>query len=215
MTSTASTDSLPVEKIVKRDVSTRELNQEHVERLAESMKVLGLIEPIVVDLKNVLLAGGHRLAAVEWLRDKAPETFAARFSSGVPVKVLQIDAATDQGGALAIEVAENEHRRDYTTKEVHALADRLRAAGFKDKGGRPSKGSKALGPTLAMVLHKNIRTVRRILKGEDAPQKKRPTQKRALTAVRKALDANKSYLPKELRGKAAALLAAVNKAMEA
>lgn len=43
---------------------TRQLNIAHVFDLAFSIEAMGLIEPLVIDRSGVLLAGGHRLAAL-------------------------------------------------------------------------------------------------------------------------------------------------------
>ena len=52
---------------LRRDADTRPLNAKHVLDLAESIAVLGLLEPLVIDREGYLLAGGHRLAALRLL----------------------------------------------------------------------------------------------------------------------------------------------------
>lgn len=52
---------------LRRDADTRQLTARHVVELAESIAVLGLLEPIVLDTAGHLLAGGHRLAALQFL----------------------------------------------------------------------------------------------------------------------------------------------------
>lgn len=47
--------------------NTRKLSAAHVVALAESISVLGLLEPLVLDRRGRLLAGGHRLAALQLL----------------------------------------------------------------------------------------------------------------------------------------------------
>jgi ParB family chromosome partitioning protein len=60
---------LPLESIGERSLDdTRDLNEDHVAELAESIAALGLIEPIVVDAKQRLLAGAHRKAAIQLLQ---------------------------------------------------------------------------------------------------------------------------------------------------
>lgn len=60
--------SLPLSKIKPRfSTNTRELKPFHVIQLAESIANVGLIEPIVIDNQNRLLAGGHRLKACQLL----------------------------------------------------------------------------------------------------------------------------------------------------
>ncbi|MBD2120184.1 ParB/RepB/Spo0J family partition protein [Trichocoleus sp. FACHB-262] len=164
--------TLPLAQIQTRQQDTRPLNSKHVESLAESIAVLGLIEPLVIDNQGRLLAGGHRLAAINHLKEtqwgKYQEKFPDEF---IPVRRLFFNANEDPELALQIEVAENEQRRDYTPTEVKAIADRLRESGYVDVKGRPKKGQKALMPALAVVVGKHLRTIQRYL-GDGEPQEK-------------------------------------------
>lgn len=81
----------------------------------------------------------------------------------LPTRIMDVDAVADGDRALAIEIAENEKRRDYTKAEVESLAQRLRAAGYRAMPGKPKDGEKALGPALAVIIGKSERTVRRLL----------------------------------------------------
>ena len=132
--------------------------------LAESIAVLGLLEPLVVDRRGKLLAGGHRKAAVFVLKEANPSAYKKQFPNDlIPVRVVDFDAEEEPDLALQIEVTENEKRRDYTPGEVRALAERLRDAGYVDVKGRPAKSEKALRPALEVIIGKSIRTVRRYL----------------------------------------------------
>lgn len=166
---------------------TRALKAAHVIDLMESIAALGLIEPIVVDSRNRLLAGGHRLAAcrllgqsdiarlelaTELLGELKPDQLeriqAIVIADGIdvqriPVRVIEIDSAADQPMALAIEASENTLRRDYTGIEVRALYDRLREAGYVDRPGRPRRGERAVKPAIATIIGRSIRTVERML----------------------------------------------------
>ena len=155
---------LPLGKILDRASDTRELSSQHVSELAESIAVLGLLEPLVVDRRGRLLAGGHRKAAVFVLKEANPSAYAKHFSDDlIPVRVVDFDAEENPALALQVEVTENEKRRDYTSGEVRALAERLRNAGYADVKGRPAKDEKALRPALELIIGKSIRTVRRYL----------------------------------------------------
>ncbi|XHX75739.1 MAG: ParB N-terminal domain-containing protein (plasmid) [Stenomitos frigidus ULC029] len=155
---------LPLGKILDRTSDTRGLSSQHVTDLAESIAVLGLLEPLVVDRRGRLLAGGHRKAAVFVLKEANPDAYAKHFSNDlVPVRVVDFDAEENPDLALQVEVTENEKRRDYTPVEVRALAGRLRDAGYAEVKGRPAKGEKALRPALEVIIGKSIRTVRRYL----------------------------------------------------
>ena len=159
--------TLPLERIKSRESNTRTLNTQHVESLKESISTLGLIEPLAVDQSKVLLAGGHRLAAIALLLKTEPETFEKHFpNSAIPVRVMPFLSEKEPDRALQVEVAENEYRRDYTPAEVRGIAKRLVAAGYKDVKGRPKKGEKVLMPALSTVVGKNRRTIQRYLHGD-------------------------------------------------
>jgi|GEM_PF-429341 len=160
----AKVSTLPLDKIIDRVTDTRELKAPHVEDLMMSIAVLGLLEPLVVDSRGRLLAGGHRKAAVQLLKERMPVEYAEHFPNDlVPVRTLGFDADREPDLALQVEVAENEKRRDYTRAEVKVLAERLKSAGYSDTQGRPLKGDKPLRPALQVIIGKSIRTVQRYL----------------------------------------------------
>lgn len=81
--------SLPLSRIRPRAEDTRPLRDSHVKELAESIGALGLIEPLVVDLKGVLLAGGHRLGAIQILKETNFDPYQLHFPDDlVPVRVM-------------------------------------------------------------------------------------------------------------------------------
>lgn len=171
-----SSSTLSLEKIQLRPEDTRQLNSTHVESLAESIAVLGLIEPLVTDQKGQLLAGGHRLAAIKHLKATQWDKYQAKFpNEQIPVRCLNFDAENDPSLAFQIEIAENEQRRDYSAGEVRAIAERLKKAGYVEVKGRPKEGEKALMPALTVVVGKHLRTVRRYL-NEGTEQKNKATE---------------------------------------
>jgi ParB family chromosome partitioning protein len=188
---------LELDDIKPRQDSTREIEPEHVRALAESIAALGLIEPIVVDVAQRLLAGGHRVEALKFLRDQQPDAYARWFASGVPVLSKDFDAEVNPSRALEIEIAENEHRRDYTGSQVKELATRLRAAGYRDTVGRPKVGEKALGPALEVIVGKSMKTIRKLLVDEQAPSKLEPARKEELplAKVRRVLEKQRPLIP--------------------
>lgn len=150
--------------IQPRDADTRPLKEQHVIALKESIATLGLIEPLVIDKSNVLLAGGHRLAALQRLNAENAALFQQHFANDmVPVRMMPFHIKEAPQQAFQVEIAENEHRRDYTPAEARAIADRLREAGYRDIKGRPRQDQKPLMPALALVMGKNLRTVQRYL----------------------------------------------------
>jgi hypothetical protein len=144
-------------------LDTRQPTEAALDALAESIDALGLLEPLVVDRLGSLLCGKTRLMALRRLACKDP----ARWDR-VPVRRMDFMAEDEPARALAVEVAENEQRRDYTPGEVKALAERLKAAGFRADPGRPRKGQKALVPALGAVVGRSRASLMRILAGDDA-----------------------------------------------
>lgn len=159
---------MPLDDIGDRySEDTRQLNQEHVDELEKSIAASNLIQPLALDSKGRLLAGGHRRAALLRLRENNLERFEELFSTGIPVRIFEFDSETEPDRAIEIEIRENEHRRDYTPSEVRELADRLRAAGYEDIQGRPKTGQKVLKPKLIEIVGKSKRTVERYLAAEE------------------------------------------------
>lgn len=180
---------------------TRTIHPDHAESLALSLEALGLLEPLVVDNAGHLLAGGHRLAALRLLEERG------KWGKPVPVRVMDFDACKNPEEALAVEVAENAQRRDYSPKEVKALADRLKAAGFKADRGKPKAGERALFPALADIVGKSPKQLRRYL-AEAAPVTPEPADKadalqvaegRLAKAVANYLDAAKGSRAAKVR----------------
>ncbi|WP_338438759.1 ParB N-terminal domain-containing protein [Synechococcus elongatus] len=161
-------EAIQLDRIQDRQQDTRALRAEHVAALAESIAIVGLIHPPAVDRQYRLLAGGHRLAALRQLAVENRDRFQALFPNGVPVRRMDLDAEQDPDLALAVEVSENERRRDYTPSEVRTLAERLQASGFQysKEGGRPRSTSRALMPALELIVGKSTRQIRRILNTE-------------------------------------------------
>lgn len=161
---------IPLTEIIDRSVDTRPLNLAHVESLTESIAAIGLIQPIAVDNQGRLLAGGHRRAAIARLQQINPAAFTRHFSGGVTIRRYDFDALQDADLALAIEASENEKRRDYTPAEVRDLAERLKAAGYHHTKGRVKTGDKPLLPSLATIVGKSERQIKRYL--ADEPEEK-------------------------------------------
>ncbi|TVR62703.1 MAG: hypothetical protein EA420_09090 [Candidatus Competibacteraceae bacterium] len=219
---------------------TRSLKASHVLNLAESIAAVGLVEPPTVDQVGHLLAGAHRVAALRllaqsdvaaraesWLElarlDKSRLTARQEIAverlkvlsplemEEVPVMILPFNAVEDAARALAIETSENTQRRSYSKDEILTLVQRLRAAGFVEREGRPRTGEKALRPALSVVLGKSANTVRRWLGALDDGPKTCPNgqvsdvreaEKKLLIAIknyRKVISENTLEVDQELK----------------
>jgi hypothetical protein len=96
---------------------TRPLAARHVVDLAESISVLGLLEPIVVEPDGSLLAGAHRRAAVQLLAIKDPAKRRATFLGQVYRSDTAGPPASDRQDGADVQEA----------SEVVGLADRIEA----------------------------------------------------------------------------------------
>ncbi|MEL6821473.1 MAG: ParB N-terminal domain-containing protein [Calditrichota bacterium] len=189
-------NAVSIDRLQEREIDTRPLNEKHVLDLMESIEALGLIEPLVVDQDKVLLAGGHRLAAIKLLQEKEAETFENHFPNKlIPVRIMSFKATDEPERALQVEVAENEHRRDYTPAEVRNIAEHLRAAGYREGRGRPKSGEKLLMPALSTVIGKNRRTVQRYL--HESESKNRTDVQIYLKKAKKSLKSWQEKAPKK------------------
>ncbi len=90
-------DTIKVKKRARKDING-------IEELAESIKRNGLLNPIVIDENNVLIAGERRLRAMKHLGRKQIE-----------VNVISVQ---DSAQALEIEIEENTQRQEFTQEEL-------------------------------------------------------------------------------------------------
>lgn len=153
---------LPVSAIGERpSADVRPVDAEHVQSLVESIRALGLMQPVFVDRAHRLIAGAHRLAAYRLLAAEDPERFAK-----IPVVVdPELDAEEDVEQALLKEIAENEKRRNLTPQQVQEAARRLMEydPNFTRRAGRLKHGERALTPFLASTFGVSVRHVRSLL----------------------------------------------------
>lgn len=150
----------------------RPLNDKHVQELVDSILVLGLITPLTVDRHGHLLAGGHRREALYQIKLAYPDQYARLFPEGIPVRVVDIDAAADAVDALQIEIEENTQRKNFTVTEIREAAKKLETAGYKRLRGRPKTGEKSLKRELAKVFRLSEDRIQRIL-NDSAPKGRR------------------------------------------
>ena len=80
--------TIPLGQIKVREQDTRPLHESHVTALAESITVLGILEPLVLDLRYRLLAGGHRLAAIQLLKETNIKAYQQHFSKEFRVNFI-------------------------------------------------------------------------------------------------------------------------------
>jgi hypothetical protein len=97
---------IDISSIVVQD-RLRPIDRQAVERLAESMRCLGQLQPIAVyrrDGSEVLVSGAHRLEA-------------AKLLGWEHIDAIRIDSDRDRDDLEMIQIAENLHRSDLTALE--------------------------------------------------------------------------------------------------
>ena len=105
-------DEIIVRKRLRRDIG-------ELEELAESIEKHGLLNPIIVNQKKVLLAGERRLESAKLLGWKT-----------IPVRILDNPSRIEE---LEIEIDENIHRKAFNPDEAvdaFTLLEKLRNPGF-------------------------------------------------------------------------------------
>ena len=108
---------VPIKDIVAKSRIRKDLGD--IEALAESLKRYGQISPIVVNRKNILIAGGRRLEA-------------AKLLGWQNINAVILDT-TDKLELLELEVEENKYRKDFNDEEAaeaEKKIQKLRNPGF-------------------------------------------------------------------------------------
>lgn len=152
---------IPVEEI-KVNKGRRKLDGNHVEELAESIRELGLLNPLTVDRGNALIAGLHRLEAVRRLGWTEVECTVSSLE-GLQAELAEIDENIVRSDLPALEYGEILLRR----KEIYeALHPEARHGGDR-KSGEIKRTKCPLDPAKSFVddtadkLGIDPRTVRR------------------------------------------------------
>ena len=108
---------VPVKDIIVKKRIRKDMGD--IEALAESLKRYGLISPIVITKKNLLIAGGRRLEAAKYLGWRTINAI--------------ISDNTEELARLELELEENVQRRDFNMEEIAEATrkiSRLKNPGF-------------------------------------------------------------------------------------
>ncbi|MCM1543600.1 MAG: ParB N-terminal domain-containing protein [Blautia sp.] len=109
-------------KVSVKEIKTREgrrsLDGNHVKELAESIRELGLINPLTIDRDNHLIAGLHRLEAVRLLGWTEVECTVSSLE-GLQAELAEIDENFVRNDLSAIEYSEMLLRRKEIYESLH------------------------------------------------------------------------------------------------
>jgi ParB family chromosome partitioning protein len=100
---------IPITDIIVNKRIRKDLGD--IEVLAESFKCYGQITPIIINKKNVLIAGGRRLEA-------------AKFLGWQTINAVVIDRSGELE-QLEIELEENKYRKDFNDAEIAEAARKI------------------------------------------------------------------------------------------
>jgi ParB family chromosome partitioning protein len=101
--------NIPIKDIIVKTRVRKALGD--IASLAESLNTYGLITPIVINNKNILIAGGRRLEA-------------AKILGWQTIDAVIVDCSGELK-MLELEVQENMHRKDFNTEEAEAAAKKI------------------------------------------------------------------------------------------
>ncbi|MDR2943389.1 MAG: ParB N-terminal domain-containing protein [Treponema sp.] len=100
---------VPIEDIIVNKRIRKDLGD--ISALAESFKIYGQITPIIINKKNVLIAGGRRLEAAKLLGWQS-------------INAVIIDRSSELE-QLEIEFEENKYRKDFNDAEAAEAARKI------------------------------------------------------------------------------------------
>jgi hypothetical protein len=190
---------LPLDLIKPRpSQDIRPIDQDHVLSLMESIRILGLLQPIYVDKYYHLIAGAHRFTAYQRLYEEEGKVWGK-----IPVVVdTKIDASQDTERALLKEIAENEKRRNLTASQVQGAAHRLMDydESFTRRPGRLRKGERALMPFLASSFGVSVRHLRSLMNQKSVENIEAQSNLNTVEALTtEALELNRQKVHKKMK----------------
>jgi ParB family transcriptional regulator, chromosome partitioning protein len=100
---------VPIESIIVNKRIRKDLGD--IESLAESFKCYGQITPIIINRKNVLIAGGRRLEAAKLLGWQS-----------INAEIIDRTGELEQ---LELELEENKYRKDFNNAEIAEAAKKI------------------------------------------------------------------------------------------
>lgn len=205
---------IPVDEIQIRE-GRRELDADHVRELADSIRELGLLNPVTVDKENVLIAGLHRLEAVKLLEWPEVECTVSSLE-GLRAELAEIDENIVRNDFSAIEYGEMLLRRKEIYETLHpetkagvAQAISMNRAIGNNVAAKSAATSKSFVQDTAEKLGVAQRTVRQqIQTAKNLAPETKEIIKDADTKITQKTALKLSRLEPEQQKEAAALLAA-------
>ncbi len=205
---------VPIKEIRVKE-GRRRLDMGHVKELADSIRELGLLNPVTIDKEKNLIAGLHRLEAVKQLGRSEVECTLSSLD-GLQAELAEIDENFVRSGLSAVEYGEMLLRRKeiYETLHPETKAGAAQAAAMNRAVGnnvadKMSATSKSFVEDTAEKLNIAPRTVRReIQTAKNLTTEAKEIIRNADTKISKKAAMKLSRLEPGQQKEAAALLAA-------
>lgn len=105
----------------------------------------------------------------------------------IPVVQFDFDSLEDSEAAFALEVTENEKRKEYTAKEIRELAERFKSLGYENRKGRPN-GEMTLSKLLELITGKSRMTLYRYLNNNNVSTDTLFNERKELGKIRRISD---------------------------
>lgn len=190
----------------------RELDADHVRELADSIRELGLLNPITVDKEHTLIAGLHRLEAVKLLEWPEVECTVSSLE-GLQAELAEIDENFVRNDLSALEYGDMLLRRKEIYEMLHPETKARNLPGhtsnYKSSSDKMSLEDKSFVQDTAEKLGVVPRTVeRQIQTAKNLTPEAKKIIKSADTKITKKAALKLSRLEPEQQKEAATLLAA-------
>ena len=209
---------IPIDEIKVKN-GRRELNIDHAHELADSIRELGLLNPITIDQDHDLIAGLHRLEAVKLLGWSEVECTVSSLA-GLQAELAEIDENFVRNGFSTLEYGEMLLRRKEIYEMLHpeTKAGVAQAVGMNisvgnNVGGKMHPTSKSFVQDTAEKLGVHPSTVKRqiqtaknltpetkeIIKGADAKISKKAALKLSRLEPEQQQEAATLWAAKEIK----------------
>ncbi len=165
-------EHLPLEDFIEPPWNCWKTTDKRIRELAEDIRRRGLLEPILIDVENIVLAGKHRVLALRQLQEQNPAWFTDALPQGVPYFRHDISYRTNPFEAGLLQLAANFNRaKTPTAQELRphllSLLEKMPHEVYHFGKGNPGKKQPVI-PTLMDAFGVSRRTIARALAKDDA-----------------------------------------------
>jgi hypothetical protein len=154
------------ELVVREGAGSRTSDDATVRRLAQDIRLRGLLQPLVIDDNKDIIDGRHRFAALDFLRSTDPKWFVKTFKRGIPVVRRPFARENDLERAVREAMVANAARKAPSPRDIDQyIRDLISTEEFAvSEGGRPSAGKRSLSSVVKSDLKVSDSTAKRLIR---------------------------------------------------